>query len=54
MPDNEKMQIEPNNAYNALLDSELLLITANEELTFQTDEKAKPAAELIIVQFLQN
>ena len=32
MPDREKMQIELNNAYHALLDTELLLVTANDEL----------------------
>ena len=47
MPGNEKIQIELNNAYKALLDTELLLVTANEELAFQADEKAKRASELV-------
>ena len=45
---NEKIQIKLNKAYEALLESEIFLVIANEELDFLRNEKAKRAAELVI------
>ena len=48
MPADKELQIKLDVAYNALLDSEILLSTANDELDSRREEKAKRAAELVI------
>ncbi|MEY3799825.1 MAG: hypothetical protein RLZZ406_1126 [Pseudomonadota bacterium] len=48
MPADKELQTKLDIAYNALLDSEILLSTANDELVFQNKEKVKRASELVV------